>query len=50
MWTMNSTILLGHYTMSFESDYLQLVTFVNNEEDGEWPALMLNQKSFSKSF
>ncbi|KAH0918056.1 hypothetical protein HID58_025716, partial [Brassica napus] len=26
-----------------------LVTFLNNEEDEEWPALMLNQ-SFSKSF
>ncbi|KAG5378910.1 hypothetical protein IGI04_026752 [Brassica rapa subsp. trilocularis] len=25
-----------------------LVTFLNNEEDEEWPALMLNQ-SFSKS-
>lgn len=47
---MNSTILLGHYTMSFESDCLQLVTFLNNEEDEEWLALMLNQKSFSKSF
>uniref|UniRef100_A0A0D3D6N6 RNase H type-1 domain-containing protein n=1 Tax=Brassica oleracea var. oleracea TaxID=109376 RepID=A0A0D3D6N6_BRAOL len=49
MWTMNSTILLGHYTMSFESDCLQLVTFLNNEEDEEGLALMLNQKNDDSS-
>ncbi|XP_013594374.1 PREDICTED: uncharacterized protein LOC106302404 [Brassica oleracea var. oleracea] len=35
LWTMKSSLLLGHISMVFESDCLQLVKLIEEEE--EWP-------------
>ena len=47
LWAMNSVLLLGHHTMSFESDCLQLVNLLNEEqEEEEWPALLAELEEF----
>lgn len=43
---MNSALLLGHHTLTFESDCLQLVNLLNNEEKEEWPTLMAEFEEF----
>lgn len=45
---MNSVLLLGrHHTMSFESDCLQLVNLLQEEnDDEEWPLLLAELEDF----
>lgn len=44
---MNSVLLLGHQTMSFKTDCLQLVKLLQDEQDyEEWPALLAELDEF----
>ena len=44
LWAMKSSLLLGHDSMTFESDCLQLVKLIEEEE--EWPSLMAEIDEF----
>ena len=47
LWELNFVLLLGHHTMSFESDCLQLVNLLHEEqEDEEWPVLLAELEEF----
>ena len=44
LWAMKSSLLLGHDSLTFESDCLQLVKLIEEEE--EWPSLMAEIDEF----
>ncbi|KAF3574693.1 hypothetical protein F2Q69_00062322 [Brassica cretica] len=44
LWAMKSSLSLGHVSMAFESDCLQLVRLIEEEE--EWPSLMAEFDEF----
>nr|VDD38065.1 unnamed protein product [Brassica oleracea] len=44
LWAMKSSLILGHESMAFESDCLQLVRLIEEEE--EWPSLMAEFDEF----
>ncbi|KAL0677148.1 hypothetical protein Bca4012_005129 [Brassica carinata] len=44
LWAMKSSLILGHESMAFESDCLQLVRLI--EEKEEWPSLMAEFDEF----
>ncbi|XP_013588878.1 PREDICTED: uncharacterized protein LOC106297141 [Brassica oleracea var. oleracea] len=44
LWAMKSSLILGHESMAFELDCLQLVRLIEEEE--EWPSLMAEFDEF----
>ena len=46
LWAMKSSIQLDHSSMTFETDCLQLVNILEEDEEDKWPSLLAELDEF----